>query len=384
MAQSNNKKTAESPKKVSRAPKCASKPNGKHTDRPLGASAKDGAEMPPSSKVKRPVRSDGPADKAVPKRASVSETPVSTDVGSPTSPEAKKLVESHEQGDKAVPERVSASEPPIETSLNSPQTLESKQIDRPEHAAAFPNPVSTNGLNSESILLDIIAQCKESSHEPAQARTEEPSCRPAGPADKAEDPLCKPAPAKHHQDDVFAEAAGPSVRQRIRDKIAGSKPGGRSTKDKVMVMLVPFLAIVMIFMFRQVLHRSPGKAKGAARDETPWVTAADSGHEIEWEIPEPLPAAMRDPLKLSGKGYGQSAYPDNTRNQERDAATGQVVPAVIRIRGLVYSEDKPSVVIGNRIAYEGTRINGVTIVKINRDSVELEKDGKIWLQRMRD
>jgi len=50
----------------------------------------------------------------------------------------------------------------------------------------------------------------------------------------------------------------------------------------------------------------------------------------------------------------------------------------------VYSEDKPSVVIGNRIVHVGDKINGVTIARINKDSVEFEKDGETWVQRVRD
>jgi hypothetical protein len=380
-----NKKGAGSQKKVSPASKGVAMPGDKRTGRPLRASAKDDTKSPPSLKAKKPAPSNGPAGKAVPKRASVSKPPMPTRSASPPSPKAKKPAPSNGPTGKTVPKRASVSELRIETDLGSPPGSESQQIDRPEHAAAFPEPVSTHGQSSGNILLEIMAQCKESPHEPAQARAEEPSYRPVGHMHETEAPSYKPVPAKQHRDDVFAQIGGLSVYRQIRDKLAGSKLGAGNTKDKVMLMLVPLLAIVMVFVFRQVFDKSPGNARAAATDETP--AAADSGDEIEWEIPEPLPTVMRDPLKLPGDGYGQNGHPDNmdnTQNPEQGTKTEAVETAAMPIRGLVYSEDKSSVVIGNRIAYEGTKIDGVTIVKINRDSVELEKDGKTWVQKVRD
>ncbi|MHC4119395.1 MAG: hypothetical protein ACYSWO_18020 [Planctomycetota bacterium] len=418
-----NKKGAGSQKKVSPASKGVAMPGDKRTGRPVRASAKDDTKSPPSPKAKKPAPSNGPAGKAVPKRASVSKPPMPTRSASPPNPKAKKPAPSNGPAGKPVPKRASVSKPPmptrsasppspkakkpapsngpadktapkrasvselrIETDLDSPLVSESQQIDRPKHAAAFPEPASMDGQGSGNILLEIMAQCKESPQEPAQARAEEPSYRPVGHMHKTEDPPYKPVPiqAKQHHDDVFAEIGGLNVYRQIRGKLAGSKLGAGNTKDKVMLMLVPLLAIVMIFVLRQVFDKSPGKARAAATDETP--AAADSGDEIEWEIPEPLPTVMRDPLKLPGDGHGQNGHPDNmdnTQNPGQETATRGVDPAM-PIRGLVYSEDKSSVVIGNRIAYEGTRIDGVTIVKINRDSVELEKDGKTWVQKVRD
>ncbi|MFZ0033595.1 MAG: hypothetical protein WAK60_01225 [Sedimentisphaerales bacterium] len=51
------------------------------------------------------------------------------------------------------------------------------------------------------------------------------------------------------------------------------------------------------------------------------------------------------------------------------------------LTGIVYSEDNPSAIIGGKIAKEGDIINGMKVVKIHRDGVEFEKDGKKWTQR---
>ncbi len=372
---------------------------------PPASSATKSAPKPETKKLVRPNES---ADKAAPKVASASAPPVSTDARSAPKPEAKKLVRPDESAGKAAPQRSPLSPPPATTSLKSPQSPEAKKLDRPEQhversvpqpAATGPKPVSTDRQGSQSTLLKRMAQCEESSDKsaqaevktppskPAEVKTEVPSSKPAKAKAEIEKPLDKPAPVKQPQDDVFTEAGGLSLCQQIRDRLAASRLGAGSTKDKVMVMLVPLLAIVTIFMFRQVLQKSPGQANAAANDETPVVAAADSGDEIDWELPEPLPAVMRNPLELPGENDEQGQDPennDNANDPKQGPATGKTQATDLRIRGLVYSEDKPSVVIGNTIAHVGTTIQGVTVVRINRDSVELEKDGKTWVQKVRD
>ena len=51
------------------------------------------------------------------------------------------------------------------------------------------------------------------------------------------------------------------------------------------------------------------------------------------------------------------------------------------LKGILYSEDKPSSIIDGKIVKEGDIINGVKVVKINKDMVEFEKDGQTWTQR---
>jgi type II secretory pathway component PulC len=46
------------------------------------------------------------------------------------------------------------------------------------------------------------------------------------------------------------------------------------------------------------------------------------------------------------------------------------------VKGILYSEDNPSAIIDTQIVHIGDKIYGATVVKINRDSVEFEIDGK--------
>ncbi len=52
------------------------------------------------------------------------------------------------------------------------------------------------------------------------------------------------------------------------------------------------------------------------------------------------------------------------------------------ITGILYSEDKPVAVVSGKLVNEGMVIDGVKIVKIHKDNVEFQKDGRLWSQRI--
>lgn len=53
------------------------------------------------------------------------------------------------------------------------------------------------------------------------------------------------------------------------------------------------------------------------------------------------------------------------------------------VTSIMYSEDKPSVVLGNRrMMHEGDIIRGVTIAKIHKDKVEFIKNDEKWIQKV--
>ncbi len=56
-------------------------------------------------------------------------------------------------------------------------------------------------------------------------------------------------------------------------------------------------------------------------------------------------------------------------------------PKRVALKGILYSEDTPSALIGETIVREGDIIDGVKVVKINKNTVEFEKDGEKWTQR---
>ena len=93
--------------------------------------------------------------------------------------------------------------------------------------------------------------------------------------------------------------------------------------------------------------------------------ASTAGTEIDWQIPEPYPATLRDPMQFGSTG---SVHPENN---------GKII-----VKGILYTEAKPAAIIDNEIVYQGDQILGANVLKINKDSVEFEKDGKTWMQKV--
>ncbi len=180
-------------------------------------------------------------------------------------------------------------------------------------------------------------------------------------------------PAKQLDIDPFAKSVGLSFLQRIKDRLFPEEPGVSNTRQKAMVILIPILAIVMIFVLRQVLSKAPQETEGSVNDDALVVTNVNSDNEIDWQIPEPMPAAMRDPIKLGDQGtldYGQL-----------DMSNG-IGTGILSVRGILYSDDKPSAVIGNQIVHLNEKINEAIIVKIDKDFVVFERDGKRWTKKV--
>ena len=151
--------------------------------------------------------------------------------------------------------------------------------------------------------------------------------------------------------------------EQIKSKLLTSKLDASATRQKAMVILVPVLFIVLIFVFTQVLSTPSG---GTTEPQGFGTTsaAAGSSDKIDWQIPELYPTTLRNPMQFGS------------------VATAQDQGGQLIVTGIVYSHDKPSAVIGAQIVHEGEEISGVTIVKINKNSVEFKVNGKRWTQKV--
>ena len=160
--------------------------------------------------------------------------------------------------------------------------------------------------------------------------------------------------------------------QQITNKLFASKPGASTTKQKAMVVTMPLLFIVLIFMMLKggVFGTSVRNSEASAEDNASSVVTADLNTKIDWEIPAPYPTTLRDPMRLGPAATAQTE-------------TGTRTFVKLMVKGILYTEDSQSAVIGNHIVHEGEEILGVTIVKINKDSVEFEMNGKRWTQKVR-
>jgi len=196
------------------------------------------------------------------------------------------------------------------------------------------------------------------------------------------EPLQKAAPAQQPKADTekYASDRGTAVKvvsqtfwQQIKNRLFAPKPGVGATRQKAMMVLVPVLLVVLVLVLIKVFG-APVRTIAEPGEAKPANTAAASVDEIDWEIPAPYPATYRDPMQ---PGSTVTTYTDTERLET--GKTGR-----LNVKSIVYSEDNPSVVIGSQIVHEGQTVLGATVIKINKDSVEFEADGKRWTQNVRE
>jgi preprotein translocase subunit SecG len=164
---------------------------------------------------------------------------------------------------------------------------------------------------------------------------------------------------------------GGGLWQQIKGKLFREEPGVGNTRQKVMVILILILFIIMIFMFRQVLSKAPQETEGSTNDDSSVATMVSSDGEIDWRIPEPISMQIRDPIKPGVRTGVPNEWQTDSNNLD-----------MLSVRGILYSQDKPSAVIGNRIVHLNDKIDNATIVQIDRDFVIFEKNGKRWMKKV--
>jgi len=153
---------------------------------------------------------------------------------------------------------------------------------------------------------------------------------------------------------------------QVTAKLFAPKPGVNPAKQKLMVVLMPVLFVVVIFVFGRNFMGSGNNKKSKPQDGLMSPAVASAKKEISWQRPAPYPGNLRDPMKE----YAVRTDPTSSGNSN------------IVVRGIVWSQDNPSVVIGTEILYVGETVQGAKIIKISKDSVEFERDGKTWSQKV--
>jgi hypothetical protein len=177
----------------------------------------------------------------------------------------------------------------------------------------------------------------------------------------------KAAPAKQPKADTAIKAAGQipwrRTLEQIKNKLFATKPGVSTTKQRMMVILAPVLFVVLIFMFIRAFSTPSRKITGPGTSGPVKAAAAGSDSKVDWQVPNPYPTTLRDPMQFS-------------------SATSQTATGGLIVKGIVYSEDNPSAVIGDQIVHQGDKILDVAITKINENSVEFEANSKKWMQNV--
>jgi len=117
-------------------------------------------------------------------------------------------------------------------------------------------------------------------------------------------------------------------------------------RQRTMALLVPILSIVLIVVL--------SKFYGIPSFENRWLRPATYGSKIQDLVEVGLVTAGTD-------AHG---------------------PVRLKIKGIAYSENNRSAVIGTAVIHEGDKISGATVLKIGRDSIEFGLDGEKWTQKI--
>ncbi|MBN1974826.1 MAG: hypothetical protein JW787_14395 [Sedimentisphaerales bacterium] len=174
--------------------------------------------------------------------------------------------------------------------------------------------------------------------------------------------------------DSVEKKSGTDFVKKIKSKLFHGKSNAEGKRQKIMMVMIPILFVVMVFLFRQVLSKPPQSTEGNTNENDAVAGVNKSSYgEIEWQIPDPLPLKIRN----------SSASEQNTSDNPGDETiTGNIENGIMYVQSILYSNDNPSVVIGNKIIYLNQKVNGAAVVEIHKDYIVFEKDGKRWTQKV--
>jgi len=155
----------------------------------------------------------------------------------------------------------------------------------------------------------------------------------------------------------------------FKSRLTGSSGGKASKHQQKMGLLVTVLLFVLVAVLYYVLGSEPSIANAVTQDiptEQSTSPASTNKRAESWKIPDSLPEFVRDPMKSPSKAI----------------SAGAVVQGNLSVRGIVYSTNKPSAIISGQVLFEGESIGDIRVCKIQKDSVEFEKNGKRWTQQV--
>jgi len=149
--------------------------------------------------------------------------------------------------------------------------------------------------------------------------------------------------------------------QKIKNKLFAKGAPLSDPRQRLMAGLIPMLSLIFVVVFTKISGLSfPSKASAGIIASSPNVKLVEDIKN--WQIPEPYPKDLRDPMQFGSTGGTESGHPI--------------------ITGIVYSDD-PTVMINGRIFRQGDEVVGAKIIKINKNSVVFESGNQQWEQKVR-
>lgn len=153
------------------------------------------------------------------------------------------------------------------------------------------------------------------------------------------------------------------------EKVQNKRREPVGTRQKMATLLVPVLAVTLVVLVRKPL-RAPQPAAADASDWTFMSTGDANAVRIDWEIPPLYRPTASDPMHLAAPTYVI----------EDDALPQTEVRQRLALRGVLYSENKATAMVGTQLVREGDQIAGVIVRRIEKDGVVFELNGERWKQ----
>ena len=259
--------------------------------------------------------------------------------------------------------------PPTDEPEQKPESKDTRQTPA-QQIPAKEQPATTETPPEQPSVTESPAEKPSTQQVPEKQKQAEETPVKEKPEIKqhAEEPVFKPVKAGvagKSGEKIPRKASARSKNKRFASK-SGTKSNSR--KQTTMVILVIALSILLFFLLFKPFNRSsytitdPGVVRPAAIKSSAQANAASV--LIKWQIPEPYPANIRDPMLMSSQ---QQFYSETWK------------PNLV---GMLYNEIQKYAIIGTDILQEGEEINGVKVIKINKDSVEFERNGQKWKQEV--
>jgi hypothetical protein len=173
---------------------------------------------------------------------------------------------------------------------------------------------------------------------------------------------------------VIEASGGTNLLGQLREFVGrffASGPGADSSQKKKMLLLVPAMIVVLVIVYMRLFSGPTGTIP--VQPTTSTGIAGVVSTEINWQLPDVYPDSLRDPMRAASV-----IRPTVDRNGNIENPVENVPQLDLRV---IMWSDNPSILIGTVILHEGEEINGVKILKINKDSIEFEKDGKKYEQK---
>jgi hypothetical protein len=142
---------------------------------------------------------------------------------------------------------------------------------------------------------------------------------------------------------------------------------GTSKRDSMRNYLVPMLVTVLLFVGLLTAANLIGLLSGGKEaapvgaDSREAVSPESYAARIYWQAPPLVPEEIRDITRAG----------DTSEYQQR-----------LVVRGITYSDNRASAIIGKAIVRVGDEVMGARVLNIGRNHVEFEMKGKRWKQQV--